>query len=348
MRRLYAGTDPSSDVDLSSQVSNGCGLVYKPGDNSHLLNNLITHGDGLIPIYKVIDCKEKKKTRRKQTRRSRRSRHKKNSYFTNKSTVNASNAIISTLHCRNLRVREVWNGSRCCSLIALKKEDKDKHFFNAIELFDNVRSKSDCVPDGMSLFQKMTLGDNLMKLLDDNNIKKKGVPIRYTLDPAHIKHKYFIMVTTIGNLRRSEYKFLVNGRINLLNSNPTKLLTVSKRMRLEVSYSDRSYQFSDCDFIVLGIFFSYQSPVKFNEKDALVVKASKPNVCQHDSHFGSGGYVASFGTRASYGALGSNGQSVGQYVSSKLIFNVFFIFYSCSLHNTNIHLFRTYKFGRQV
>ena len=81
-------------------------------------------------------------------------------------------------------------------------------------------------------------------------------------------------------------------------------------MRLEVSYKDRSHQFDEDDFIVLGIFLDCKSSFLFSQDDVMAVMACKPNVCKPNSHFGSGGFVASFGTKASHGALGSNGDSM--------------------------------------
>ena len=141
-----------------------------------------------------------------------------------------------------------------------------------------------------------------------------------SLDPSLIKHKHFIMVSTIGNLRRSEHTHLVDGQKQLLRRNPTKLSSLLKRMRLEVSYKDGFHQFGEDDFIVLGIFLDYKSSFSFNKDDAKAVIVCKPNVCKPNSHFGSGGFVASFGTKASYGALGSNGESIGQCSCHKCLF----------------------------
>ena len=118
----------------------------------------------------------------------------------------------------------------------------------------------------------------------------------------------------------SEHTHLVDGQKKLLRRNPTKLLSLSKRMRLEVSYNDRCHQFGKDDFIVLGIFLDYKSSFSFNQDDVMAVIACKPNVCKPNSHFGSGGFVASFGTKASCGALGSNGKSIGQCAGCKCSF----------------------------
>ena len=106
----------------------------------------------------------------------------------------------------------------------------------------------------------------------------------------------------------------------LSRRNPTKLLSLSKRMRLEFSYKDRFHQFGEDDFIVLGIVLDYKSSFSFNQDDAMAVIACKPNVCKPNSHFGSGGFVASFGTKASHGALGSNGKSIEQCACHKCSF----------------------------
>ena len=91
-------------------------------------------------------------------------------------------------------------------------------------------------------------------------------------------------------------------------------------MRLEVSYKDRFHQFGEDDFIVLGIFLDYKSSFLFSQDDVMAVMACKPNVCKPNSHFGSRGFVASFGTKASHGALGSNGESIGQHSCRKCLF----------------------------
>ena len=49
----------------------------------------------------------------------------------------------------------------------------------------------------------------------------------------------------------------------LLRRNPTKLLSLSKRMRLEVSYNDRCHQFGEDNFIVLGGFLDHKSSFSF-------------------------------------------------------------------------------------
>ena len=105
-----------------------------------------------------------------------------------------------------------------------------------------------------------------------------------------------------------------------MRRNPTKLLSLSKRLRLEVSCKDRFHQFGEDDFIVLGIFLDCKSSFSFNQDDVKAVMACKPNVCKPNSHFGSGGFVASFGTKASCGALGFNGKSIGQCYCRKCLF----------------------------
>ena len=201
----------------------------------------------------------------------------------------------------------------------MRKEDKTKFNSNIIELFDNVRSKSESVPDGLLQFKRIKFGENLRALFPCE-IVRNNESCCISLDPSLIKHKHFIIVSTIKNLRRSEHTHLVDGQKKLLRRNPTKLLSLSKRMRLEVSYKDRFHQFGEDDFIVLGIFLDYKSSFSFNQDDAMAVMACKPNVCKPNSHFGSGGFVASFGTKASCGALGSNGKSIGQCACRKCLF----------------------------
>ena len=145
----------------------------------------------------------------------------------------------------------------------MRKEDKTKIDSKIIELFNNVRSKSESVPDGVLQFKRIKFGENL-RALSPWEIMKNDASCSISLDPSLMKHEHFIMVSTIGNLRRSEHTHLVVGQKKLLRRNPAKLLSLSKRMRLEVSYKDRFHQFGEDDFIVLGIFFYYKSSFSFN------------------------------------------------------------------------------------
>ena len=92
------GMDPALTVDLSSQVSSGSKLFCGPDDNCDLLNNLIIHGDGFVPLHNQGEEMKKKRNRRKQKHGSRTTTHKKKSHFTKKTIVNAKHALISTMN----------------------------------------------------------------------------------------------------------------------------------------------------------------------------------------------------------------------------------------------------------
>ena len=93
----------------------------------------------------------------------------------------------------------------------MRREDKTKFNSNIIELFDNVRSKSEIVPDGISQFKRIKFGENLRALFPWE-IMGNDESCCISLDPSLIKHKHFIIVSTIGNLRRPEHTHLVCGQ----------------------------------------------------------------------------------------------------------------------------------------
>ena len=102
----------------------------------------------------------------------------------------------------------------------MRKEDKTKFDSNIIELFNNVRSKSEIVLDGISQFKRIKFGENLRALFPCE-IVRNNESCCISLDPSLTKHKHFIIVSTIGNLRRSEHTHLVDGQKELLRRNPT-------------------------------------------------------------------------------------------------------------------------------
>ena len=71
-------TDPASTVELSLRVLSGSKLLCGPDDNCDLLNNLIIHGNGLVPIHNCGGEVRTKRNRRKQKHGSRTTTHKKN------------------------------------------------------------------------------------------------------------------------------------------------------------------------------------------------------------------------------------------------------------------------------
>ena len=71
------GIDPALVVNLSLQVSLSGDLSCKSGDDYELLNNLIIHGDGLVPIHNCGGEVRRKRNRRKQKHGSRTMTHEK-------------------------------------------------------------------------------------------------------------------------------------------------------------------------------------------------------------------------------------------------------------------------------
>ena len=227
MISAVTGIDLALAINLSSQVLSSGDLSCKSGDNHELLNNLITHGDGLVPIHDCEGEVRRKRNRRKQKHGSRTTTHKKKSHFAKKIIISAKHTLISTMSGPKQNAKDVWAGCQSCPIIAMRKEDKTKFDSNIIELFDNVRSKSEIVPDRISQFKRIKFGENLRALFPCE-IVRNNESCCISLDPSLTKHKHFIIVSTIRNLRRSGLTRLVDGKKNIEKKSNKTFVIVKK------------------------------------------------------------------------------------------------------------------------
>jgi len=261
------------------------------------------HADNANDDGSTPACKSR---RRKHTnKRSRNSRTKSKLDCINKKTSQNSAAIL-----QEAALQEAAGGggklktNDCISLIALTKEEVKRRSSNVVELTRNTRIPNLHVPCGSSYFQKYELGVNVregVKTCTDGNTT------RLAFSASEMKHQHFIIVAKIGDLNMSEMRYY-----------GTETAT---KISLEHSYKDRNHEFTDDDYAVLKIVTTYGSPDVFDTNDLVTSRTCRPNSACPGKHFESKGEVCSFGERASYNALPTNGKSFGPCTKSMHISN---------------------------